>query len=334
MNDEKPPVFSEIENMHLYVYKPLYDRAGSWLLREDDKNGNISYSSWKYKEYFLHIMNSYKLMTSEHVREIVCNLGIVSKDELPDMLDDKNKWCESFEELLYYIDTTNSSVTLSEKLEIYNKYKYFGYYLFRQDYDSFEYFSVNKSERAKYEGIIRYLGAGTVIDENNDEILCDVYDVRLECFLFALDLFEVMFNPDDSFGFRECPICNRYFILNRSAGRNAKYCTHCRAEKKNIKKIQYDNYVNQRPIRIRKNIINLLTEPNNYDEDELQSFKYESHFYSCAVHGKKVKNSKYYSFSKFKFKEYRKDIKTKDQYISWLEEKYKEYKEKRKKGSR
>lgn len=159
----------------------------------------------------------------------------------------------------------------------------------------------------------RYMGYETIVQSdgaNEKKLFCKKYDIPNLLFLVPEDLMHFLLHQTThTFGF--CPECDCMFVTTHG---NQKHCPACnliiRQKKRKENKERY----------LHKKITDYI---NNYLDEESENtseaFRNESNYYWAIVQGKKPEKIKGYSTK----------IKTKADYMEWLEKKYEELKAQR-----
>ena len=212
----------DIKKMHLYVYKPLYQYSSTWFLRNPNEKDE-EFVSWVYGDFTYHIINSYKLGSDQKVFNIVSSEKVsssidVSTEELDELWLDDDRWDNVFNELLNILTTEkykkNDINVVQPSLAIFDKFKHLAWFLYSKDYEGYTFYNrvVGKSDIKNLDHYIEYKGTGTFIDGKGQDVLCEIFDIHFEAFLFALDLREAFYNPNINSRFRMCKCCSRFFI--------------------------------------------------------------------------------------------------------------------------
>lgn len=125
---------------------------------------------------------------------------------------------------------------------------------------------------------------------------------------FALDLWEMLFNPNLSIIIRQCKYCGDFFKAN---SKKFEYCEECREIKDIINNKQY----RQNPIyKLKKSIIEKLQRNRKFEYQDALRGKFETEFnyyYDMIKTGESAITP---------LPTYRNDIKTQDDLIKWLED--------------
>lgn len=318
----------DINKMHLYVYKPLYQYSSTWVLRNPNEKDE-EFVSWVYGDFTYHIINSYKLFSDPKVFKIVSSEKVsssidVSTEELVDGQLNDDRWDNVFYELMKILttekDTKNDINIIEPSLTIYDRFKHLAWFLYHKDFDGYDFYinAVKNGQIKNLDHYIEYKGTGTFFNDKDDEILCDIFDIHNMAFLFALDLREAFYNPNINSRFRMCKCCSRFFINKLKRGRRNEYCEHCLLEADTIKSTQNKKYMDNNLIKLRKNTLDWLRNNAVIEDDETERFKYESMFYYCKIKGKTLPDNNYYFTNRFDLAHYDKSIKTDDSYIKWI----------------
>lgn len=125
---------------------------------------------------------------------------------------------------------------------------------------------------------------------------------------FALDLWELLFNPNISIIIKQCKNCGDFF---RVTSKKFVYCSECRKIKDKINNKRY----RQDPVyRLKKSIIEKIDRNKAFKD---KPYLKEEFYCECQYYQDIIENG----YSQIKcLPTYRNDIKTKEDLINWLEE--------------
>lgn len=251
--------------------------------------------------------------------------GNVSKEKMEKFYDtyiDKNKrieaWKPEFLMLCDYIRNIdkfrNGENATGALLGIYSNFKYFNTVAASDIHD----YMPMGTERTKhfdsiYEKLVTFKGMGFLEDTDGKLFPVEEYIFNEPSDIFILDFWEFLFNPIyQNAKIHFCPNCNSMFF---SSNNKARYCEVCR-QPEVMGKIRYANRKANKARKLHHDIATLAYSLNTKENDISNSFLNESNYYWDIVQGKKPE----------KIKEYSAKIKTKADYMKWLEKKYEEIK--------
>ena len=235
---------------------------------------------------------------------------------------EKDKWYESARELLEIIESRDS-YTRKELLSLYKKYSTFAFFFTINDFEAFESGYLGYPNIDKEITFMREITA-----ENKDTGIEEVYKVfnaHSTEYFFAMDLFQLLLNPDVKFIAHACENCKRIYYPH---ARNSKYCAHCRDDAAVYKGIQNKKAKNDEAQSLYKKITQMLSRRNansNIEETEkddlLTRFKDEFKYHKARIQGKDVTNTNQYP-----------NIDSMEDLVAWLKAKHDEYKASRKRA--
>lgn len=218
---------------------------------------------------------------------------------------DVNIWRVCYDNLLEILEHL-SGMKESEKHRAYKKYCQLAYFLVN-NFDWEEWVSYADScEKAdeivnknyKLPEVIAF--RGNRVDTNGTPYAC--YEVAGFEYLFILDLWELMFNPNAKIIIKQCEHCSDFFftITNQK-----KYCFDC-SEPKKYNRIKNAKQKKDESKRIYKLITDIFYRRDE-KSPELQAFLNENQYYKDILNGKKVEPNPEYL-----------NIQSKEEYLSWL----------------
>lgn len=315
--------------MGLYLYKDASN--ASWYELDEERGTFKGLPFGQYVCVCLNTLNSFESKErflrneSTWIKEndvIARTIGLVNENgqlQLEEWwnthpLSNKELWWSEYQDLL----------NLLTKLELVREKENANEYIFAL-YDSFKYFPVHacikdffyftKENRNTYFDEHRDLfvkSAGYEIIKVGETLVpCEKYFVRDVPSAFILDFWEWLFNPQ-SLKIRTCKECGILFCSNNV---NATYCPLC---KKNMGKIRYQARKKNVERKLHQEILSMLYTLD--DTKELSNaFLNESNYYWDIVSGKDVEKNP----------AYKKRIKTKEDYMKWLQEQKKAYKKRK-----
>lgn len=200
------------------------------------------------------------------------------------------------------------------KWDIYENFKFFPSVVFRNN-TLFDYIYEHQSnERIKkwdndvMKNFVSFSGHGML---SGTETPCEIWEVKEIHDIFILDFWEILFNKK-AIKPKKCHNCGTFYY---SKSGKSKYCECC---KKNMGKIEYKRRMSNPITRLEKLILDYgyRTKGNCATNDWTNEFLKESKYHKDIIAGKQCENNP----------EYASGIKTENDYIKWLENKFEEAK--------
>lgn len=160
----------------------------------------------------------------------------------------------------------------------------------------------------------RYMGYETLLLDDNTNIFCKKYDIPNLLFLVAEDLMRFMLHQTiHTFNF--CPECGCMFIATHG---NQKHCPACKEDIRQKKR-------KENPYRYTHKKITDFLNTNGSEENPSEMFRNESNYYWEVIRGNTPKVPKETW--------YHDDIKTKEDYMEWLNNEFLKFKELKKENA-
>lgn len=207
-------------------------------------------------------------------------------------------WMEHYNIILDAIES-NKNESPQKQFDFYNRYKSFAACFLNNLL-----FYPNKTDDVSpsYKNPSQMIGYR--IMENG--IKYEVFKVNGYEEFFALDLWELLFNPNTSILIRRCRHCGDFFRTNNQ---KIQYCQECRPQKDKINNAKY----RKNPIYIlKKSIIEKIERNNKILNKSERRAEFETEYnYYCDI----IKNGQ---SSIACLPSYRSDIHTKEDLIAWL----------------
>lgn len=318
--------------MGFYLYK---DTANAVWCELDEKNNTFRGVPFGY--YMCAAMNTLNSFEGaerfnrnesdwiDNNKETAKELGIVGtqgETRIESFLNEfpivkKDLWWDEYQGFLAILKEFNYDVLKRKEskvtellFEIYNKYKYFPAFImsgrteFADEYERNEFFEENRNVFIKSAGY-------DIVECKGVSIPCEKYYVHDFQYAFVLDFWEWLFHPNS----QKVKVCKACGILFCSNNTNATYCNIC---KKDMGKIRYQARKKNVERKLHQEILSMLYTLD--DTKELSNaFLNESNYYWDIVSGKDVKKNP----------AYKKRIRTKEDYMKWLQEQKKAYKKRK-----
>ncbi len=318
--------------MGLYLYKDTANAAWCEFDEENETFKGVPFgyymcsvlntlNSFKDKEHFIRNESAW----IENNKELAKKLGIINAGgqlqldkwwkEFP--IAKKELWWGEYQGFLTILKAFNYDVMKSKRnevteflFELYDKYKYFPAFImlggtnFVDEIERNNFFDENRN------AVIRSAGYD-IVECKGVSIPCEKYYVSDYQYAFVLDFWEWLFHPNSQ-KIRVCKECGILFCSNNV---NATYCHLC---KENMGKIRYQARKKNVERKLHQEVLSMLYTLD--DTKELSNaFLNESNYYWDIVSGRDVEKNP----------AYKKRIKTKEDYMKWLQEQKKSYKKRK-----
>lgn len=261
------------------------------------------------------ILNQINRIKDDGQIDVSVYADLIPKESAPEFYE-VEKWRACYDGLLSILEHL-SDMEQSEKYRAYQKYSQLAYFLFNNfDWEEWASFADNCEKPAEvvntnYDLSDVIVFRGKRIDENGLAYSC--FKVAGFEYLFLLDLWELMFNPNASILVKQCVYCKDFFFTITN---QRKYCSVC-SESKQYNKIKNAKQKEKETKRYYKLITDIL---RNRDEigEELRAFQNENQYYKDVLKGKNVESKPDYL-----------DIRTETEYLDWLRDYHKRIQRKR-----
>lgn len=289
------------------VYKPTYSHYKEWLFQNQEMTDG-SRVSCNVGSIVYEILNRIVTMKNEVV------FKDFTKSDKVTLVDKKEKWKTDALKLLNII-SNREKYSLRERLNVYEKYKSFAFFYLSDTekidgHTAFLYYNDNIDSSPLWIFNDKYIvipNSQTSTDEQYDEITAFDFSG-----FFALDLREILFNPNCILSVNLCPICHELFLTDN---RVVRYCKECREDLKIYTTNRNMLYLLDKANKLHKLIYDMLRRRSYVDiqyDKILDIFINESNYYKKVIKNKKADYNPNYDNS----------IKTREDYIKWLEAKH------------
>lgn len=291
------------ESIDFYAWLFQESESPHWKIMFCDDNNKITY------EIPVGVLVYFVLNRVNRIKDD----GQIDFSKYADILDantvhqpyTKDEWLHYYDELLDLIEH-KSEMHPAEKARAYRVYSQFAYYLLNNfDFDEWIDFAETCEIPAKITNpnyklydVIKW--CGNSCDENGTPYIS--YWIKGFEYLFILDLWELLYNPNANLEIKKCKYCNDFFY---SLVKQRKYCCDCR-EQKQYNKIKNDEQKKDEAKRLCKLICDILYKRNPTGKG-YQDFLNENQYHKARLKGEIVKANSNYP-----------DIKTKEEYLQWL----------------
>lgn len=236
-------------------------------------------------------------------------------EEMKTEIFDQEVWYTCYDEMIQIIEN-RFEMNADERYRAYKTYCQLAFFLVvNLDWD--EWISFAESCKKTYEINCPYYIYTDVIVSRGNRV--DIKGLPYECYevagfeyLFILDLWELLFNPNVESRVKQCPNCHEFFYTTTN---QQKYCLDCK-EKKKYNRIKNDKQKEDEAKVLSKRISDILyrrekammtRDGNEYPSQEYQDFLDENQYYKDVLKGRQVESNPDYQ-----------DIKTEAEYLSWL----------------
>ncbi len=217
----------------------------------------------------------------------------------------KDEWLQYYHNLIELIEH-KSEIHPAEKARAYRVYSQFAYFLLNNfDFDEWIDFAETCEIPAKITNpnyklydVIKW--CGNSCNENGTPYIS--YWIKGFEYLFILDLWELLYNPNAKIQIKKCKHCGDFFF---SLVKQRKYCCDC-TEPKQFNKIRNQEQQKDEAKRRCKLICDILSK--RVDENEAyRAFLDENQYHKDRVKRKEVEINPNYP-----------DITTEEEYLQWL----------------
>lgn len=289
-----------------FSYLSLYSTMPHWKLMFPYDNENNKLYEIPVGAIVYFILNRVKMIKDDGQIDYSKYASIMDI-EIDHKPYDREKWLRFYYDLIYLIDQ-KTEMPKPEKYRRYRIYNQFAFFLLN-NYDFDEWISFAEDCETSGEITNPNYNLSDVIEwrgyrNTEDGTPYSSFWVKGFEYLFILDLWELLYNPNVEIKIKKCKYCDLFFFTNTN---QRKYCCDC-SESKQYNKIRNEEQKKDEAKRLCKLISDIL-----YKRDprgaEYQSFLNENQYYKNRLKGKNVESNPNY-----------KDISTEDEYKQWLTE--------------